>query len=240
MNIHFQQANAGNYLSAARGKKEILYLVIHFTANDGDTAKNNADYFTNSNISTSAHYFVDEKEVWQSVRDADIAWHCGTKGTYFHPYCRNANSIGIELCSRIKNGKYYFQPGTVENAVQLARSLMKKYGIAPDHVVRHYDVTHKNCPAPFVENAAAWQDFKRRLTEKEVDDMTADEVKNLIAQSKTVYDTTASVPEWGRATVEKLTRKGWLKGEGGSGGLNLPEEVLRVLVINDRAGIYGD
>lgn len=239
MNIHFQQANAGNYLSAARGKKEICYLVIHFTANDGDTAKNNADYFTNSNISTSAHYFVDEKEVWQSVRDADIAWHCGTKGTYFHPYCRNANSIGIELCSRIKNGKYYFQAGTVENAVQLARSLMQKYGIAPDHVVRHYDVTHKNCPAPFVENAAAWQDFKRRLTE-EVDDMTADEVKNLIAQSKTVYNTTASVPEWGRATVEKLTRKGWLKGEGGSGGLNLPEEVLRVLVINDRAGIYGD
>lgn len=239
MNIHFQQANAGNYLSAARGRKEICYLVIHFTANDGDTAKNNADYFTNSNISTSAHYFVDEKEVWQSVRDADIAWHCGTKGTYFHPYCRNANSIGIELCSRIKNGKYYFQAGTVENAVQLARSLMQKYGIAPDHVVRHYDVTHKNCPAPFVENVAAWQDFKRRLTE-EVDDMTADEVKNLIAQSKTVYNTTASVPEWGRATVEKLTRKGWLKGEGGSGGLNLPEEVLRVLVINDRAGIYGD
>ena len=239
MNIHFQQANAGNYLSAARGRKEICYLVIHFTANDGDTAKNNADYFTNSNISTSTHYFVDEKEVWQSVRDADIAWHCGTKGTYFHPYCRNANSIGIELCSRIKNGKYYFQAGTVENAVQLARSLMQKYGIAPDHVVRHYDVTHKNCPAPFVENVAAWQDFKRRLTE-EVDDMTADEVKNLIAQSKTVYNTTASVPEWGRATVEKLTRKGWLKGEGGSGGLNLPEEVLRVLVINDRAGIYGD
>ena len=127
----------------------------------------------------------------------------------------------------------------MENAVQLVRSLMQKYGIAPDHVVRHYDVTHKNCPAPFVENVAAWQDFKRRLTE-EVDDMTADEVKNLIAQSKTVYNTTASVPEWGRATVEKLTRKGWLKGEGGSGGLNLPEEVLRVLVINDRAGIYGD
>lgn len=239
MEIHFQQANSGNYLSAARGKEQISYLVIHFTANDGDTAKNNADYFTNSNISTSAHYFVDEKEVWQSVREVDIAWHCGTKGTYFHPYCRNANSIGIELCSRMKNGKYYFQPGTVENAVQLVRMLMQKYDIAPDHVVRHYDVTHKNCPAPFVENAAAWQDFKRRLTE-EVDDMTADEVKNLIAQSKTVYSTIASVPEWGRATVEKLERKGWIKGEGASAGLNLPEEMLRVLVINDRAGIYGD
>ena len=70
--------------------------------------------------------------------------------------------------------------------------------------------------------------------------MTADEVKNLIAQSKTVYNSVASVPDWGRATVEKLARKGWLKGEGSTTGLNLPEEVLRVLVINDRAGIYGD
>lgn len=238
MEIHFQQANVGNYLAASRGKAQIDYLVIHFTANDGDTAKNNADYFARENISTSAHYFVDENEVWQSVRDADIAWHCGTRGTYFHPYCRNANSIGIELCSRMQDGKYYFRDGTVDQAVQLVRTLMARYGIAPDHVVRHYDVTHKNCPAPFVENAAAWQDFKRRLT-GEVDDMTADEVKQLIEQSKTVYKTAAAVPDWGRATVDKLVRKGWLQGEE-KGNLNLPEEMLRVLVINDRAGIYGD
>ena len=103
-NIAFKQAHSGNYRRAARRKGDIRYLVIHFTANDGDTAKNNADYFARAEISTSAHYFVDENEVWQSVRDADIAWHCGTRGVYFHPYCRNANSIGIELCSR-KNGE---------------------------------------------------------------------------------------------------------------------------------------
>lgn len=239
MEIRFKQANAGNFLAASRGKAQIDYLVIHFTANDGDTAQNNADYFARENISTSAHYFVDENAVWQSVRDADIAWHCGTRGTYYHPHCRNANSIGIELCSRIEGGKYVFRPGTVDNAVQLARQLIGKYGIAADHVVRHYDVTHKNCPAPFVENAAAWQDFKRRLTEQEVDDMTADEVKQIIEQSKTVYATAEAVPDWGRATVEKLMKKGWLKGESG-GALNLPHDMLRVLVINDRAGIYGD
>ena len=116
MQISFQQANRGNYLAADRGRGDIRYIVIHFTANDGDTAKNNADYFAREDISTSAHYFVDEDEVWQSVRDQDIAWHCGTRGTYYHPYCRNANSIGIELCSRLKNGRYYFEPGTVRNA----------------------------------------------------------------------------------------------------------------------------
>lgn len=238
MKISFRQCNAANYKAAKRGKADIDYLVIHYTANNGDTAQNNADYFARESASASAHYFVDENEVWQSVRDADIAWHCGTQGTYFHPYCRNTNSIGIELCSRMQNGKYYFKPETVENAVALTRMLMVTYGIKPACVVRHYDVTHKNCPAPFVENAAQWQAFKAKLTE-EVDDMTADEVKKLIEQSKTVYATASAVPDWGRATVEKLVRKGWLQGEG-SNALNLPEEVLRVLVINDRAGIYGD
>lgn len=129
MNIAFKQAHSGNYRRAARGKEDIRYLVIHFTANDGDTAKNNADYFARAEISTSAHYFVDENEVWQSVHDADIAWHCGTRGTYFHPYCRNANSIGIELCSRKNGEKFYFMPETVRRAQALTRELMAKYGI---------------------------------------------------------------------------------------------------------------
>jgi len=123
-NIAFKQAHSGNYRRAARGKEDIRYLVIHFTANDGDTAKNNADYFARAEISTSAHYFVDENEVWQSVRDADIAWHCGTRGVYFHPYCRNANSIGIELCSRKNGEKFYFMPETVRRAQALTRELM--------------------------------------------------------------------------------------------------------------------
>ena len=55
MNIAFKQAHSGNYRRAARGKEDIRYLVIHFTANDGDTAKNNADYFARAESSTSAH-----------------------------------------------------------------------------------------------------------------------------------------------------------------------------------------
>lgn len=239
MQIRYKQANSGNYLAASRGEGDIRYIVIHYTANDGDTAQNNADYFARENISTSAHYFVDETEVWQSVRDQDIAWHCGTRGTYYHPYCRNANSIGVEMCSRMQNGKYYFAPDTVRNAQALTRMLMDRYGISAGNVVRHYDVTHKTCPTPFVESTAAWDAFKAGLT-GEVDDMTADEVRQIIAQSKTVYRTAEEVPGWARATVDKLIGKGWLKGEGGDEGLGLSEELLRTLVINDRAGIYGE
>ena len=100
MNTQFKAARVENYRVSDRSAADIRYLVIHFTANDGDTAKNNADYFAREAPGVSAHFFVDEKEIWQSVREKDIAWHCGTRGMYFHPYCRNANSLGIELCSR--------------------------------------------------------------------------------------------------------------------------------------------
>ena len=237
MNIAFKQAHSGNYRKASRSRADIRYLVIHFTANDGDTAKNNADYFAGTAVSASAHYFVDEREVWQSVRDADIAWHCGTRGTYYHPYCRNANSIGIELCSRRNGERYYFKPETVRRAQALTRALMEKYGIPAERVVRHYDVTHKNCPAPFVECASAWDAFREGLR-KEENDMTEAEVKAILARSRKVFDSVSAVPAWAKPTVEKLLRKGWLHGDE-HGKLGLTEDVLRVLVINDRADVYG-
>ncbi len=185
----------------------------------------------------SAHFIVDEKEIWQSVREKDIAWHCGTRGMYFHPYCRNANSLGIELCSRKQGEKYYFAPETVKNARNFVRYLMKKYDIPLANVVRHYDVTHKNCPAPFVEDAAAWQSFKAGLIQLTKEkNMTEKQVKQLIAQAKTVYDTAESVPEWGRGTVDKLLSGDFLRGTDGK--LALSEEMLRVLVVLDRAGAF--
>lgn len=238
MSIPFKEARAENFRAASRRPSDICYLVIHFTANDGDSAKNNADYFAREAPGASAHFFVDEREIWQSVQEKDIAWHCGTRGMYFHPYCRNANSLGVELCSRKRGEKYYFTPETVKNAQQFVRSLMKSYGIPTENVVRHYDVTHKNCPAPFVEDAGAWQRFKAGLMEQaKEDNMTEKQVKQLIEQSKTVFDTEEAVPEWGRATIEKLTKRGLLRGEDGK--LALSEEMLRVFVVLDRAGAFG-
>ncbi len=245
MNIAFKQAHSGNYRRAARGKEDIRYLVIHFTANDGDTAKNNADYFARAEISTSAHYFVDENEVWQSVRDADIAWHCGTRGVYFHPYCRNANSIGIEMCSIIRNGVYVIPEDTMKRAAKLTRELMAKYHIPVSRVCRHYDVTRKNCPEPWIRNPQLWQKFKTMLTEKEVEDMTEAQTRNIAKQeidkaekAKKVYDTVDAVPTWGKATVQKLVNKGFLQGDD-HGKLALTTDLLRLLVINDRAHLYG-
>lgn len=73
------------------------------------------------------------------------------------------------------------------------------------------------------------------------DDMTKEEVRAIVAevlaeQQETSYDTVAAVPTWARPTVQKLVDKGILNGTGS--GLSLDYTTLRVLVVNDRAGLY--
>lgn len=166
MEIRFQQAGSGNYQPAARTARDIRYLVIHHTAGDGESAGTCACRSAEIALPASLHYFVDGNEVWQSVPDKDIAWHCGTRGTYYHPYCRNENSIGIGLCGRILDGRYSLLPETAARAAALARELTARYGIPAENVLRHYDVTHKTCPVPFVESTAAWRTFRERLWEE--------------------------------------------------------------------------
>ena len=206
MSYPFIPCNTNNY---RKGRSSaIQYLVIHYTGNNGDTAKGNCNYFKNNAIAgASAHYFVDESGVYQSVRDGDTAWHCGTSGNYYHKSCRNANSIGIELCSRKCGNVYYFKDETVDNAVDLVLELMDKYGIPVENVVRHYDVTHKKCPAPFVDNAAAWQDFKGRID----DDMTQEQF-NKMADAWLASLGERDTPAFAKAAIQFFREKGTFKG----------------------------
>lgn len=159
-NLTTQNQNAGTL-------SRIKYIVIHYTGNNGDTALANTNYFK-SYRGASAHYFVDENSIYQSVEDKNIAWHCGAN-TYYHSSCRNYNSIGVELCSyKDSKGNFAFKDKTVENALWLVRELMAKYGIPAVNVVRHYDVTHKICPEPYVRDVKAWENFKARLIAPDV------------------------------------------------------------------------
>ena len=160
-------ANKGNY-GGARSLDSIKYIVIHYTANDGDTDENNGNYFKNNVVESSAHYFVDDDSITQSVPDNYIAWHCGAK-TYKHPVCRNANSIGIEICDDVKNGVIYPSAKTIANAIELTEFLMKKYNIPKANVIRHYDVMGKICPAYWSgtpEKDAKWKtEFWNKLND---------------------------------------------------------------------------
>lgn len=150
-----------NFTKAAK-TRDIKYIVIHWVGSVS-TAAANAKYFKTYRGS-SAHYFVDGSGIVQIIEDWNVAWHCGTKSRYYHKYCRNSNSIGIEMCLDSKN---HIATSTIEHTAKLVQYLMDKYHITAENVVRHYDVTHKSCPGIYVDNKA-WAPIHKKLTTEEV------------------------------------------------------------------------
>lgn len=221
--------------------REIKYIVVHYTGNKGDTAYNNTKYYKTVRRGASAHYFVDENEVWQCVEDKDVAWHCGTNGKYYHTDCRNANSIGVEMCNSVSKNE-----AVERNTAELVRYLIKKYKLNSDRILRHYDVTHKRCPLTMIDESE-WKRFKdglkedEAMTEAEKAKMQAidDSLTNLygivnrmveeMKKKDVVYNTIDEVPEWGRAAVQRLIDEGKLNGTGDT--LALDATLLRAIVL---------
>lgn len=155
-------SNVANY--QAMNCRDVKYIVMHYTGNSKDLASNNAKYFANGSRKASAHFFCDDTSIYQSVKLKDVAWHCGGS-KYYHSTCRNSNSIGIEMCC---SGNYIVSEKTKENAAYLCARLCKLIGIAANevdtYVLRHYDVTYKNCPRQMAgANNTEWNTFKQMV-----------------------------------------------------------------------------
>ena len=229
--------NPANY---QRGRAvPISFLVLHYVGATG-SAVANARYYGSAVVGASAHYFVGHASegaaVYASVAERDTAWHCGrADGKYRHPYARNANSIGIDLCCHQRpDGTWYIDRSTVAAAVELARDIVARYGIPEDNVLRHYDVTGKLCPRPWVEDTAAWKAFKRRVfAPAEEEDMPR------------IYTAIEEVPTWAQDTVRRAMRTPSRDGPAGAmllqgdqyGRLHLTDEAITTLELLRKAGL---
>lgn len=165
-------ANSANY-GAQRDLSKIKYLIIHYTSNDGDSDEANGKYFANNVVKASAHYFVDDNSVTQSVPDDYVAYSVGGKcQSNHHPMYKvitNTNSISIEMCDNHKDGTVHICDETLANTYALARALMSKYNITIDRVYRHYDVNGKLCPnCNGLLDDAIWQNFKNNIVNSTV------------------------------------------------------------------------
>lgn len=143
----------------------IRKIVIHWTANFGATANGHYNYFnTLKGRYASAHFFVDKNEALCIIPLNEIAYHAND-GSYkgIAELKPNANflSVGIEMCVE-KDGS--FHPDTIAGTIAVAVELCKRYKLDPmTDIVRHYDVTHKNCPAPWVKNSTPFNNFKKAV-----------------------------------------------------------------------------
>lgn len=138
----------------------IKYIVVHGTGapRGTDTALDNATYFSDGNRGASAHYFVDSKDIYQSVEDFNGAWHVGDGANAYG--INNQNSLGVEMCCT----NFDYAAETVKNTIELVKYLQAKYNVPDERVVRHYDASRKVCPAYFASNNwGKWNEFKNAI-----------------------------------------------------------------------------
>lgn len=141
--------------------EEINGVVIHYVGNPNTTAQANRNYFDSLASGTegtyaSSHFIVGlEGEVVQCVPLTEIAYASNT---------RNGDTVGIEVCHPDETGK--FSPVTYDRLVELTAWLCREFRLDPESdVIRHYDVTGKICPKYFVEEPAAWDQFRMDVDE---------------------------------------------------------------------------
>ena len=132
---------------------------MHYTANKNTSARQNRSYFENLGItgetSASAHFIIGyDGEIIQCLPLDEIGYAVKT---------RNYDSISIECCYLDENGK--FTDATYQSLLQLTAWLLKEYKLAPNDVLRHYDVGGKKCPLYFVEHEDSWEQFRQDLTD---------------------------------------------------------------------------
>lgn len=138
--------------------EQINGIVVHYTGNPGTTAAQNRSYFEglaeSKSTKASSHYIIGlGGEIIQCIPLDEIAYASKE---------RNTDTISIECCIDNEIGK--FNGKTYDALVELTAWLIGQYQLDIDSVIRHYDVTGKNCPKYFVENESAWEDFKLDVT----------------------------------------------------------------------------
>lgn len=213
--INLVPCNPANY-GGDRTADEIKYLIFHYTGNDGDSDQNNVRYYRDTVVKASAHYFVDDDSITQSVPDLRVAWAIGgdkyascaeTGGGKMHGIIRNYNSISIEMCDTQRDGTYNVTEATLENAVALGRLLMERYHIPVENVYRHFDITGKLCPRYFVDNNK-WAAFKVRLAQAE-GTMNQEQFNEMFKAAMANYraeQSKQSAASWAAAGLERIKK----------------------------------
>ena len=136
--------------------EDINAVVIHYVGNPGTTAKANRNYFASLSSGeegtyASSHFVVGlEGEVVQCVPLTEIAY--ASNG-------RNGDTVSIEVCHPDETGE--FSPVTYRRCVELTAWLCREFKLDPEKdIIRHYDVTGKECPRYYVEHPDAWEQLK--------------------------------------------------------------------------------
>ena len=133
--------------------KGVKDIVIHYVGNSGTTAQQNHDFYAGNQSNVSSHFVVGlDGEIIQCIPINE--WSAASNW-------RNNDTISIEVCHPDETGK--FKKKTYSSLVKLVAWLENVCDIDESHVIRHYDITKKECPRYFVQHEDKWKTFKKNV-----------------------------------------------------------------------------
>lgn len=162
MNIEDRLLTINPYSRSGEKQNKIEKIVVHWVGNAGSSAIGNRNYFeslaTSHKTYASSHYIIGlNGEIIRCIPENEVAFHSGS-------YSINRKSIGIEDCHPDWEGKFNYN--TYNSLVELCADICKRYNLGIDAIIRHYDVTGKECPRYYVKNEQEWIKFKNDVTNK--------------------------------------------------------------------------
>ena len=147
-----EYSRPGEKLTAVNG------VVVHYTGNPGTTAEQNRSYF--AGLAQSGETYASsnvviglEGEILECVPLDEVAYASSQ---------RNYDTLSIEVCHPDDTGE--FTQASYDALVKLVQWLVDTYGLERDQILRHYDVTGKECPRYYVQHPEAWEAFLDDLT----------------------------------------------------------------------------
>ena len=155
------------------------YITIHSTGNPKSTAQNEANYVCyNSDRQASYHYVCDDSQIIQVLPVNEVAWHAGDGGSG----TGNRKSVAIEICEPGDRKK------AVDNAVWLAKELMRDLKIDKAHIRQHHDWSGKDCPrilrdSAYIKDGIDWSYFMAQIDapqEQEEPELTQEELEMML------------------------------------------------------------
>jgi N-acetyl-anhydromuramyl-L-alanine amidase AmpD len=185
-------------------------------------------WFKNTASGVSAHFGVGrDGSVHQYVLEEDTAWANGRKDTPDAAWLANFPAVNPNYWTiSIEHEGYPNQELTPEQkaaTIELHKYLVDKWNIPVDdvHITGHFridSVSRSDCPGPHFP----WADIFNALKPAPV-----------VEEEKEVSDyKPIPVPDWAKATIDKLVAKGKLTDPTGD------YSFYRVLVILDRFGLF--
>lgn len=136
---------------------EVKGIVVHYTANPGTDAQANRNYFEglkdSHNTKVSSHFIIGlDGTIIQCIPLDEIAYASNE---------RNIDTIAIECCHEDETGEFTRETRT--SLIRLLAWLCGQYNLKEEDIIRHYDVTGKDCPRYYVKHEDQWTGLKKSV-----------------------------------------------------------------------------